>query len=220
MTKRQLQNQGLKDAMTAGVVLRNKVRMNAAGMGLHKEYAESSVDKRFLETPKDALNASGFRGVALQNVADEGPYDAARAPGTPKYHPPVLIEKFSKNNEKFKNSESISLASAGEVRLIQKNKKAVLQEIQKFKKKLGRIEDELKKIKKKRIVFNEKEKLLKSKRIKVVSKIKQREIPLEYFEELREPQKETDECLIAEEDFMEQMAVEKLVELSRKVNKY
>ncbi|ELA41032.1 uncharacterized protein VICG_01914 [Vittaforma corneae ATCC 50505] len=215
MSKKQLQDQGLKEVATTSVMLRNKTRASMASMNIGRGCVEGPVD-----VPKDFFNASSLGEAVMQTVPEESLHGAMQMPGAHKYRSSVLIENFSENSERLKNSECTNLMSVGETKLSQRSKKGMQQEVQKFKRKLSRIEDELKKIKKKRIVFNEKEKLLKSKRIKVVSKIKQREIPLEYFEELHESQKEVEPYLIAEEDFMEQMAIEKLVELSRKANKY
>lgn len=98
-------------------------------------------------------------------------------------------------------------------RVMQKSRRARLQDIQKFQKKLGKIEDELGKIRKKHGTLNEKEKTLKSKRVKLVSRMRQRNFPVDIFNELAVVREEEES--MGEEDIMELRAIEKLVEMSK-----
>ncbi|KAM0680220.1 hypothetical protein GINT2_001605 [Glugoides intestinalis] len=92
---------------------------------------------------------------------------------------------------------------------LQSSSKAVQQSLAKFRKKISIVQEELSKINNKRAIFDERERLLKSKQIRIISKIKQTGISLDFFKELR------DECNM-QEDQMEQRAINNLFEMYRK----
>lgn len=92
---------------------------------------------------------------------------------------------------------------------LQSSSKAVQQSLAKFRKKISIVQEELSKINNKRAIFDERERLLKSKQIRIISKIKQTGISLDFFKELR------DECNV-HEDQMEQRAINNLFEMYRR----
>jgi len=124
-----------------------------------------------------------------------------------------LIENFFENqfanNSKSEIPGGNSLAGMLDSRVLQRGRRARQQDVLKFRKKLGKIEEELSKIVKKRGALLEKERVLKSKRVKLVSRMRQRNIPVELF---NKPAGHGEEC---DDEQMELRAVEKLVELSR-----
>lgn len=93
-------------------------------------------------------------------------------------------------------------------------KKVIQQEIAKFRKKFGKIDEELEKIKKKRNLLTEKEKLLKTKKNKLFFKLSQRELPLDSFKDLKEPQSQVPE---PENTYLEERAIENLAELGKRM---